>query len=98
MADQKRLPVTDTAENERPWKELRMASTWLERRKVVARSSAVSLASVPLVVKKTRASGIGTRAAIRSASSICWGIRYRVEVWSIRSAWRRMASTTGGTR
>ena len=98
MADQKRLPVTDIAENERPWNELRMASTWLERRKVVARSSAVSLASVPLVVKKTRASGMGTREAIFSAKAICWGIRYRVEVWSIRSACCRMASTTRGTR
>ena len=58
----------------------------------------MSLASVPLVVKKTRASGMGTREAIRSANSTCCGTRYRVEEWMIRSAWRRIASTTAGTR
>ncbi len=65
---------------------------------MVASSRAVSLASVPLVVKNTRASGMGTSEAILSANSTCPGIRYRVEVCSIRSACSRIASTTAGTR
>ena len=49
--------------------------TWLDRRNEEATSSAASLASVPEVVKKTRASGMPDSSAIISASSTCWRIR-----------------------
>ena len=56
----------------------------------------MSLASVPLLVKNTLASGMPDSAAIFSASSICCSIRYRVEVWSIFAACSWMAFTTSG--
>ena len=60
-------------------------------------SSAASFASVPDVVKKTRASGIGASAAICSASSTMGRTRYSVDVCSIRPACSRIASTTSAT-
>ncbi len=68
----------------------------MERRYVVASSRAVSLASVPEVVKKTRASGMPDRAATRSASSIIGRLRYRVEEWMIRPACSATALVTSG--
>ena len=68
-------------------------STWLLRRYWVASISAVSLASVPELVKNTFASGMPDSAAIFSASSTCCRIRYSVEVCSSRCpaapGWRR---------
>ena len=51
VADQPRLPVMPTAPNERPWNEFRSAMISLERRQVVANSSADSIASVPELTK-----------------------------------------------
>jgi hypothetical protein len=48
---------------------LRIARIWFDLRSELASSSAVSFASVPLVVRKTLASGIPETAAICSASS-----------------------------
>src|SRR5690606_16264934 len=58
---------------------------------------AVSLASVPELVKNTLASGMPDNSAIFSASSICGSMRYRVEVWTIFSACALIASTISGT-
>ncbi len=55
----------------------------------VASRKAASFASVPLLVKKTRSipgAASRTMPTIRSANSICEGIRKRVEVWAIRSS------------
>src|SRR5216684_3109576 len=57
-----------------------MASTSLALRAVSAASSAVSLASVPELVKKTLASFMPDSFAIFSASSTWLRIRYSVEV------------------
>jgi hypothetical protein len=57
---------------------------------------AASLASLPELVKNTLASGMPDSSASRSASSTCRRIRYRVEVWTIRPACSRTASTTSG--
>jgi hypothetical protein len=60
---------------------------------LVANISAASLASVPELVKNTRASGMPEIRAIFSASSTCRRIRYSVEVCTtpVRS-WRSTAS------
>ncbi len=63
---------------------------------MVAIIRAASFASVPLFVKKTLASGIGSSEAIRSASSTIGLIRYNVDVCSIRAACAWTASTTSG--
>ena len=83
LADQPRLPVIATVPKARPWYEFRIASTWFERRFWVASISAASFASVPELAKKTFASGMPDSSAIFSASSICWRIRYTVEVCAI---------------
>ena len=57
---------------------------------------AVSLASVPEVVKNTRASGMPLMAAISSASSIIGSQRYSVEVCSTLAACSLMAAVTAG--
>ncbi len=75
-----------TVPNARPWYELRIASTWLERRFWVASRRAVSFASVPEFAKNTLASGIPDSSAICSASSICLRIRYTVDVCAIPDA------------
>ena len=64
------MTVIACALNDRPWYPLRIARTWFDFRYAVASRSAVSFASVPEVVKKTRASEMPESAAIFSASSI----------------------------
>lgn len=66
------------------------------RRYVVASIRAVSLASVPEVVKKTRASGTPLSWATRSASSTIGRFRYSVEEWMIRPACSVTALVTSG--
>jgi hypothetical protein len=67
----------------------------LERRRLVANIRADSFASVPEVVKQTRASGMPESRAIFSASSTCWRIRYSVEVCTTPVlSWRSTASRT----
>jgi hypothetical protein len=73
-----------------------MASTWFDRRWEVASSRAVSLASLPEVVKKTRASAMPDSPAINSANSIMGSDRYSVEVCSTWSACTRRAAVTSG--
>ena len=63
---------------------------------MVASRRAVSLASVPEVVKNTRASGMPDSAAISSASSIIGSDRYSVEVCITLAAWSCTAATTSG--
>ena len=64
----------------------------------MANSRAASVASVPELVKNTRASGIPDSRAIFSASSICDRTRYSVEVCTtpVRSC-RSTASRTSAT-
>jgi hypothetical protein len=64
----------------------------------VANSSALSFASLPELVKKTRASGMPDTLAIFSASSTCLRIRYSVEVCATPVAsWLRTASLISAT-
>ena len=75
-----------------------MASTWSAPRAAVASSRAVSLASVPELVKNTLASGMPDSRAIFSASSTWLRIRYSVEVCTTPVAsWRSTASRTSAT-
>ena len=75
-----------------------MASTWLAPRAVSAASSAVSLASVPELVKNTLAFSIPDSRAIFSASSTWPRIRYSVEVCTTPLAiCRSTASRTSAT-
>ena len=77
---------------ERPWYEWRRAISSFDCRLRVVIRKAASLASVPLLVKKTLFSLAGVIARMRSASSICERIRKRVEVWVIRSSWALIGS------
>ena len=75
-----------------------MASTWLACRAVRQASSAVSLASVPELVKNTLASLMPDTLTIFSASSTWLRIRYSVEVCTTPVAiCRSTASRTSGT-
>ena len=75
-----------------------MARTSLAWRAVSAASSAVSLASVPELVKNTLASLIPDSLAIFSASSTWLRIRYSVEVCMMPLAiCRSTALRTSGT-
>ena len=75
-----------------------MASTWLAWRAVRQASSAVSLASVPELVKNTLASLMPDTLTIFSASSTWLRIRYSVEVCTTPVAiCRSTASRTSGT-
>jgi hypothetical protein len=76
---------------------LRRARIWFDRRSELASSSAASLASVPLVVRKTLASGMSETPAITSASSTIGRFRYRVDEWMIRSACSATALVTSGS-
>ena len=75
-----------------------MARTSVALRAVSAASSAVSLASVPELVKNTLAFGMPDSLAIFSASSTWPRIRYSVEVCTTPLAiCRSTASRTSGT-
>jgi hypothetical protein len=98
VADQPRFPVTATPPKERPWYEFRRAITSLDRRHVVANSSAASTASVPDPTKNALAgTSMGASPVRRSASSTMGRIRYSVELWAIFPACASSASTSFGT-
>ncbi len=79
-------PVADSAAAVRPWNELYVETILPRPVCFTASLSAASLASAPLLTKRTEDSGggqIDTRAAAASACSLT---RYRFETWTRRSA------------
>ena len=81
---------------ERPWYEWRSAISSFDCRLRVVMRKAASLASVPLLVKKTLFSRGGVIVRNRSASSIWERIRKSVLEWMMRSSCSLIGSLISG--